>query len=497
MSQHGRRIGMDVKQIKNMGKELRRFLDKFDDCFGRSEPREHLRTYMGGQLSDLPRKSIEPIALAAGIPPRTLQRFLASVQWDEQRIRDRIQWIVARDHAHRQAVGTVDDTGNPKKGKHTAAVGRQWCGNAGKVDNCVVSVHISYTVGDFQCLLDSDLYLPKDWANDPIRRKEVGIPDDVEYRKKTAIALEQIRWSLVNGIRVAAWTFDEWYGRDGEFLDGLDTLGQSYIGEVPATFTGWVHEPRILHAPRPQEARKHGRKRRYPRLARKALPASEVKNLLIYSRQFQKQKWTRFKIKDGEKGPVVWEVKHTPFYRKHGQGGLPGPSHTLIVARNVLNPGEVKYFVSNMAVGTDGVSLEWMLWVAFSRWPIERCFELAKRDLGMDHFETRSWCAIHRHLYISQLSLLFCGCVHQRLREKNSGESVPDSRAGSPGRLRLDHRTSVASPAPTDHIPTGRQTDRLLSTSQSSSPNLSYKTNPSTPARTGHRRRSIELVCTG
>ncbi|KKK47256.1 hypothetical protein LCGC14_3157050, partial [marine sediment metagenome] len=106
---------MDVKRIKSMGRELKTFLAEFDDCFARSESRERLRNYIGGQVSDLPRKSIEPIALAAGIPPRTLQCFLATAQWDEHRIRDRIQWIVARDHTHRQAVGTVDDTGNPKK----------------------------------------------------------------------------------------------------------------------------------------------------------------------------------------------------------------------------------------------------------------------------------------------------------------------------------------------------------------------------------------------
>jgi SRSO17 transposase len=487
---------MDVKRIKNMGKELNTFLAEFDDCFARSESRERLRHYIGGQVSDLPRKSIEPIALAAGIPPRTLQCFLATAQWDEHRMRDRIQWIVARDHAHPQAVGVVDGTGNPKKGAHTAGVQRQWCGNTGKIDNCVVSSHISYTAGDFQCLLDSDLYLPKSWADDSARRKEAGIPDEVVYRKKTFIALEQINRAMGNGIRVVAWTFDEEYGRDGEFLDGLDALGQSYIGEVPSNFTGWVHEPQILHSPKPQEAHKIGRKRRYPRLAKKAFPASEVKNLLIYSRQFQKQKWKRFKIKDGEKGPIVWEVKHAPFYRKHGPAGLPGPSHTLIVARNVLNHDELKYFVSNMTVGA-GVSLEWMLWVAFSRWPIERCFELAKRNLGMDHFETRSWRGIHRHLYISQLSLLFCGCVHQRLREKNGGGFVPDSGAGSPSRLRLGGRTIFTATGTSDNISTDSQTDCLLSETKSTSPPLSYETNTSSPARNRHRSRSIELMYTG
>ncbi len=113
---------MDADRIERLGAELTGFLDEFDDCFGRSEPRGHLRTYIGGQLSNLPRKSIEPIALAADIPPRTLQRFLESVQWDEGRLRDRLQRIVARDHADPCAIGLVDESGNPKQGRHTAAV---------------------------------------------------------------------------------------------------------------------------------------------------------------------------------------------------------------------------------------------------------------------------------------------------------------------------------------------------------------------------------------
>lgn len=487
---------MDVKQIRCIGAELKDFLAEFDDCFVRSESRGRLRDYIGGQLSELPRKSVEPMALAAGILPRTLQCFLSSARWDEHRMRDRIQWIVAREHQHRQVIGIVDDTGNPKKGKHTAGVQRQWCGNTGKIDNCVVSVHIGCSDGDFQCLLDSDVFLPKSWANDPGRRQEVGIPDEVVYRKKTSIALDQIRKAIGNGVRVGAWTFDEWYGRDGEFLDGLDAMGQSYVAEVPANFVGWVHEPRILQCPTPQEARKRGGKRRYPRLAKQAGSGSKVKNLLIYSRHFQEQPWLRFKIKDGEKGPVVWEAKHVPFYRKQGPLGLPGPRHTLVVARNILDPSEMKYFVCNLAVGPGGVSLEWILWVAFSRWPIERCFELAKRDLGMDHFEARSWRAIHRHLYISQLSLLFCANVHQHLREKNSEDCVFDRRAGTARSQRLALCPNATLPRPEIYLPADSRSDHLPSTPQLPGSPKSQQTNYSSPARNGHKSRSIELVYT-
>ncbi len=451
---------MEAQEIAGLGKELGRYLSEFDDCFGRSEPREHLHEYVCGQASELHRKSLEPIALLNGTPPRTFQRFLESVQWDEQRLRDRVQWMVARDHSDPQAIGMVDESGHPKKGSHTAAVHHQYCGNTGKQDNCVMSVHMSYVAGSFQCILDSDLYLPRKWADDPERREEVYIPEDVVYRKKTAIALDQVHRALGNGIRVVAWTFDEWYGRDGEFLDGLEQLGQDYVGEVPSIFTGWVQEPEVLQRPRPQDLRKPGKTRRYPRVAVRSSRTYEVRNLVTYSRIFQRQKWRRFRVKDGEKGPIVWEVKHAPFWRKR-QDGLPAPAGMLIVARNVLT-GEIKYFVSNIAVGRAGISIEWLLWVAFSRWPIEHCFKQAKDELGMSDFEVRGWRSIHRHLYITQVSHLFCSRMRQRLVKKNDRPRVPDRGAGAPGRLNLVRGPGTAASVSIAEVRGGRGATRVL-----------------------------------
>lgn len=490
-----RRIDMDIKQIKGIGKELNVFLSQFDDCFSRSGSRQNLRTYVNGQLSDLPRKSIEPIALAANMPPRTLQCFLSILPWDHQRLRDKLQWIVADEHSHTSAIGVVDESGNPKKGCHTAAVQWQWCGNTGKTDNCVVGVHIAYTQGDFQCILDSDVYLPKDWANDPVRRKKAGIPEEVVYRKKTDIALEQISRSMQNGIRVFAWTFDEWYGRDGEFLDGLEIRGQNYVGEVPSDFGGWLYEPQILVSPTARELRKRGPKRHFPRLSAKALPASELRNLLVYSRVFQKQKWQKFHIKDSENGPIVWEVKHARFYRKQGSDKLPGPVHYLIVARNVLNPKEIKYFVSNMTPSSNGVTLEKLLWIAFSRVPIERCFEIGKRELGMDHFEVRGWTAIHRHFYISQLSFLFCARLHQKLREKKDKKFLFDGRAGSPGSLYMGRSTTVVTKRPKSALSSYRQKDRVLPAAQPLCPDSSYERNPCQTSTVKNKCRTIEVMC--
>jgi len=488
---------MDKKQIKNMGKHLNKFLAQFDDCFSRSESRQNLKTYVKGQLSELPRKSIEPIALAANMKPRTLQFFLSSIQWDQQRLLDKLQWTVARDHGHSDAIGIIDESGNPKKGSHTAGVQRQWCGNSGKIDNCVVGVHIAYTADDFQCILDSDLFLPGSWADDPVRREKVGIPDDVIYRKKAKIALDQIAHAIGNGIRVSAWTCDEFYGRDGEFLDGLDGLGQNYVAQVPANFTGWLYEPEILHRPTPQQMHKRGRKRCFPRLSAKALPASEVQNLLIYSRVFQKQKWQRFHIKDGEKGPYVWEVKHSVFYRKHpAENGLPGKAHYLVIARNVLNPEEIKYFVTNMAPSPDGITLERLLWIAFCRAPIEQCFERCKQQLGMDHFEVRGWLGIHRHLYITQLSFLFCSIMHNRLREKNDKKFLSDRRAGSLGSLHVPGKLAVQSGNAKKVLSESLRQDPVLPETQSAGSEIASQENTFETSEAWYKNQSIEMLCT-
>jgi SRSO17 transposase len=487
---------MDITHIKGIGKELTAFLSQFDDCFSRSGSRQNLRTYVAGQLSNLPRKSIEPIALAAEVQPRTLQSFLSVLPWDHRRLRDKLQWIVADEHAHPSAIGIVDDSGNPKKGDHTAGVQWQWCGNTGKTDNCVVGVHIAYAADDFQCLLDSDLYLPKEWANDPVRRKKAGIPDEVVYRKKTDLALEQVSRSMQNGIRVFAWTFDEWYGRDGDFLDGLEARGQNYVGEVPSDFNGWLYEPEILAGPRRQERHKRGPKRHFPRLSRKTLPVSEVRNLLTYSRIFQKQRWEKFHIKDSENGPIVWEIKPARFYRKQGSDKLPGPVHYLMVARNVLHPQEIKYFVSNMTPGSNGVTLEKLLWTAFSRFPIERCFEIGKRELGMDHFEVRSWTAIHRHFYISQLSYLFCARTHQKLREKNDRGFLFNGGTGSGSGVYVGRGTTVIATRPQSALSSYCQTDCLSPMAQPRGSDSSYEQNTCRTPKVKNKYRTVEVMCT-
>jgi hypothetical protein len=172
---------MTLKQISGLGRKLAAFLLLFDDCFRRPEGRALLAIYVKGLLSDLHRKTAEAIALCFGAAPRTLQRFLESIKWDEQRMRNRCQQIVASQQAHPRAVGVIDESGVIKSGPHTVGVQRQWCGRQGKVDNCVVGVHLSYAAPGFQCLLDSAVYLPEAWANDSERRKKTTYPTTCSF----------------------------------------------------------------------------------------------------------------------------------------------------------------------------------------------------------------------------------------------------------------------------------------------------------------------------
>ena len=167
---------MTLKQIASLGKELAKFLVLFVGRF-RSRPGfALLSVYVQGLLSDVKRKNIEAIALELGTAPRTLQRFAESIKWEETGVRDDCQRLVAREHAHPEAIGCIDESGTAKSGSQTAGAARQWLGSRGKVDNGVVGVHLSYSSPGFQCLLDSEVYLPRDWADDPERRKKVTSP---------------------------------------------------------------------------------------------------------------------------------------------------------------------------------------------------------------------------------------------------------------------------------------------------------------------------------
>lgn len=271
---------MDTNVILQIKPELTRFLHRFDGYFGRVTTRRYLDLYIEGQLGPLPRKSLEPMADAFGEPPRNLQEFLGLFRWDEQGVRDELQQYVARRHDSPQSVGVIDETSFVKKGNQTACVQRQYCGAVGKKENCVVSVHLGYATPAFYSLIDGEVFLPEQtWGQDRDRCRLAGIPDDVVYRPKWQMALEQYRRAVANGVRFAWLTFDEGYGGKGPFLRALEESGQSYVAEVPVNFPVWTRRPAVRYQASARD-RKHGRRRHYPRLKVKNNPKVEVRNVL-------------------------------------------------------------------------------------------------------------------------------------------------------------------------------------------------------------------------
>jgi SRSO17 transposase len=396
---------MNVDQILSLGPELAAYLGEFADCFGRSEPRGHMATYIGGQLLNLKRKNAEAMALANGTAPRTLQEFLGTDVWDERAMHVRLQHIVARDHFESDAIGILDDSGHPKNGNQTACVSRQYCGRTGKIDNCVVTVNLSLASFDtrFRVMLDSVPYLPEAWDQDPPRRQKVDIPDEVTYRPKYKIGLEQLDRARANDLWLSWLAADSWYGQKPKFLDGLRKREQRFVVEIPRNFRCWSYDPR--ESQRPQ-------------------PAREARNLARYSRHMMRQTWTRVYLKDTDKGPLVWEAKAMPVWLEL-EGEVYGP-WWLVRARDVRNSSQEKFFLSNASAG---VPFEVILHVGFARWPVERCLQDEKSELGMSHFQVRKYPSICRHLTLTMVSHLFLARQTQRLRgEKPGDHHLPSPR---------------------------------------------------------------------
>jgi SRSO17 transposase len=249
-------IGMDADTIMGIRPALTQYLHEFDGCMGRVSNRAHMETYVYGQLGDLDRKSVEPIADAAGVPPRTLQEFLSMFKWDDLAVIDQVQRRVVRRHSDANSIGIIDEVSYPKKGDKTACVQRQHCGARGKLDNCVVSVQLGYAAGDFHTLLNGDVFLPQNTWDDSARRCEAGIPDDVVYRPKWVIADDLIHRALANGVRFGWLTFDEYYGGNGPFRRGLEVMGQNYVAEIPVDLMGWTKPPEVHYQDHPRESQR-------------------------------------------------------------------------------------------------------------------------------------------------------------------------------------------------------------------------------------------------
>ena len=420
---------MTEDQIAGLGPAFTQYLDSFRKCFTRQPTFGHLRTYCRGLLSDLARKSVEPMALAAGCAVRTLQEFLTHHAWDQDALLQRLQRRIVIEHLPAPGeravddlgvIGLIDETSVPKKGDKTPGVQRQYCGARGKIENCIVSVHLAIKYGAFLAMLDSDLFLPEQsWDADRQRCQDAHVPEDITYRSKWLIALEQTKRAVANGVRFDWLVFDEWYGGKPEFLFLLEEMGSHYVGEVPANFMCWPTQPKYhsLQAP---------------------FVAKRVDHAVTHGKPFRGQKWQTVQLIRQTLSPQTWKIKAAQVYLQR-DGQPTDRTYWLIVARN-LETAEVKYFVSNAPPQT---ALAKLLKVAFSRWNVEHAFRLVKTEIGFSHFEGRSWLGLLRHMILCQAVMLFVAEQTTRLRGEKSGAN---DGANDPGIEPLVSSLATASP---------------------------------------------------
>jgi len=384
---------MTAAQLEALGPALAAFLEGFGAHFRSAPTFEHLRTYTRGLLSDLPRKTAEPIALAAGTPARTLQEFLKDHLWDHTALGDDLQTRVAQRLPLQPAdetgtVGLIDETSALKKGAKTPGVGRQYLGCVGKVDNGIVTVHLGVSRGSYRALLDADLYLPKEWDADRERCRDAGIPDTVRYRPKWRIALDQLARLERAGVRPDWLVFDEGYGSKVPMLRILNLAGRKFVAEVPVNFS--VRD----------EA--GGRSRRADERLTPASARGGSRHRIAH-RTVRASYWRAASVS-------VWAA---------------GREHSLVVAVSEAT-GEVKYFLTNAT----GETLERVLAVAFRRWTVEHSFRLGKQEAGLMDYEGRDYTGLLRHLILALVVLGFVATHTERLR---GGKPGGDGRAGVPG----------------------------------------------------------------
>ena len=408
-------VEMDQADTVNIRTDLKRLLQRFQVCVPDKNTRNYFRIYTSGLISNLPRKNCEAIALQAKVPVRSVQWFLAGQLWDHDRMRNKIQKIVAENHAGKHSIGIIDETSFVKKGTKTPGVQRQYCGTRGKQENCIVTVHLAYAQGNFHTLVDQDLFLPESWDADRRRCRAAGIPDDVVYRPKWRIAVEQYDRATENGIEFEWLVFDEGYGGKPEFLRQLDARDQQFIGEVPCAFRAWTKLPKTT-----LKSAKRGRKRIKARLVKGERGTIEVQNMLKYSPVLRDQPWVKYHIKESDKGPVIWEVKECAIFIRSERLGVPlEKPFRLIVARNVMNESEeeIKYFVSNAPAN---VQIDHLLLAAFSRWRVERSFQDTKQKLGLGDYEGRCYTGLIRHLLLCSLAYYFLQTQWLELSKKTT-----------------------------------------------------------------------------
>jgi len=371
-------------------------MDGLATAAGHEDRHAPLKNYCRGLLLPGERKSIEP--MAARLDPgnvqaarQSLHHLVAKAPWSDEVLLERVreQVLPAMEKNGPVVAWIVDDTGFPKKGKHSVGVARQYCGQLGKQENCRVAVSLSVATWSSSLPIDYRLYLPKEWAEDAERRKKPEVPEEVEFQTKPEIALDQIRAAAATDVPRGIVLADAAYGINTEFRDGLTELGLQYVVGVQSSMTVW--EP----GQQPLPAKPRGRMGRPPRLLHRSdrhQPVS-VKQLAMSlpSSAFQDVTWragTARKLRSR-----FAAVRVRPAHRDY-EKAEPYPEEWLLIEwpRGEVEP--TKYWVSTLPPTT---KLKALVKMAKHRWIIERDYEELKQELGLGHFEGRNWRGFHHH----------------------------------------------------------------------------------------------------
>lgn len=384
-------LALTSADVRGLTTALDVYCAQFAPLFRRSEQRQWARKYLEGQLLALPRKSIEPMALALeGGNVQAMQQFISEGGWDDAVVLHKHQQLVADTLGEaRTGVLIVDGSDFPKQGAESVGVARQWCGALGKVANCQASVLAAYASSAGYTLVDRRLYVPEEWfaAAHAGRRQACGVPAHVPFQTKPQLAWEMIQALQARGALPFRYvTMDEGFGRNTALLDHVAAADLIYLAEVPHDTRVWRERP----TPPPADP--------VPGV-RLIDPPPLPERVDALAQQIPATAWQPVTLKEGSKGPLRVQVACLRVIAV--RDGLPGPAVWLVLRRGLTSEAELKTYLCNAPADVPRRTLIWLLGM---RWPIELAIREGKDELGMDHYEVRSWRGWHHHLTLTFLA---------------------------------------------------------------------------------------------
>jgi SRSO17 transposase len=395
--------GLTTEEVAKLGDMLDEYLAYFQDCYTRCDQRKHGESFVKGLLSDLDRKSIEPIALRYQDPKavRTMQAFFQKSPWNDQKMLYLYQKRLASQINEPDGMINVDGSDFPKKGKYSVGVQRQYCGIQGKTENCQAGVFVGYSGSKGYGLVDRRLYLPEKWFTEDYHklRQKCGVPEDVTFKTKVQLASEMINNVLESGLFQARWIgCDSFFGTDKSFLEAIPE-GYWYFADIHANTLVWRERPEFVLP----EYKGRGKR------PTKAVPSFAPVPVSAIAGD-ESIPWRTEVLGEGAKGPIIAKVKCCRVVECRDK--LPGNEVWLYIRR--YENGRTKYSLCNAPADTP---METLNRAATLRWPIEQCFEECKSYLGMGHYEARSWNAWHRHMLFVFIAHLFTTEVRMRFKK--------------------------------------------------------------------------------